>query len=225
MSRQTQRKLAMASLRLVAVLAIVAVAALVTNVVVTRAGDEPTKSKAQSDHDKEMAEWIAANQLSPMHEKLKMFVGEWKCVNTMYPGPGAPPQVSKAESEIELILDGRYMRQDYKGSFEAPGPDGKMTTYHFTGEGTMCYDTMKKEFTSMWIDSMSTGIYTEQGHWDDSAKQFVFHGQMPDPSGKMVKSRTTLKFEGKDKFVMTMMRETAPGKYVKGMTIEYTRDD
>ncbi|MCA9256482.1 MAG: DUF1579 family protein, partial [Phycisphaerales bacterium] len=154
MSQQTQRRLAAASRRLVAALSLVAVTAFVTNAVVTKAGDEPKKSK----HEEEMAEWMMANQKTPMHEKLKMFVGEWDCKCTMYM-EGMPPQTSKAESDAHLVYDGRYVRQSYKGSFDAPGPDGKPQKYTFEGYGVIGYDTIKKTFVSNWIDSMSTGIY------------------------------------------------------------------
>lgn len=220
MSKQTQMKLAAASRRLVVVLAVVAVTAFVTNAVVTRAGDEPKK-----DHEKEMAEWMAANQLTPMHDKLKMFVGEWECKNTMYMEPGAPGQTSKAESDTSLVYGGRYIRQSYKGSFDMPGPDGKMMSQKFEGYSVVGYDAMKKKFVSIWIDSMSTGIYMETGDWDDANKQFVFNGDMPMPNGKTCKNKSTLKFSDKDHYVMEMNMEVAPGQWHKHMVIEYARDD
>lgn len=224
MSKQTRLKLAAASYRLIALLAVIALIAVVSSTVVSRAGDEPTDNKMSPDAEKEMAAWAAANQLGPMHEKLKMFEGKWKCVSKWYMAPGAPPHTSNAKAEYTLVYDGRYLHHEYEGKFEMPGPDGKMMSQKFQGTGTMGYDGMRKEFVSTWYDSMSTGIFMEHGQWNDTTKQFEFHGEMPAPDGKTSKTKSTLKFDGKDSFVMEMRREIAPGQFFKEMEIVFSRD-
>lgn len=233
MSKQTQRRLAVASRRLLAVLGLVAITAFVTNAVVTRAGDEPKHNHDHGDkhdHDAkdpsaEMAEWQNANKVGPHHDLLKKFAGEWNCENTMYPGPGAPGQKSKAESKAMLAFDGRYVRHNYKGKFSFPGPDGKMMTQEFEGYGLLGYDTMKKQYVSIWVDNMSTGIYMETGQYDEAKKQLIMHGDMPTPDGKTMKNTSTFTFHGKDKYVMEMSMEMAPGQSFKHMEIVYSRDD
>ncbi len=233
MSKQTQKKLAAMSSRLLVLIGLVAITALVTNAVVTRAGDEPKHDHDHGhkhDHDKkdpmaEMAAWENANKLAPQHDMLKMYVGEWECANTMYMQPGAPGQTSKAESKCSLVYGGRYARHAYEGSFSMPGPDGKMITKEFEGYGVVGYDTMKKKYVSIWIDNMSTGIYMETGDYDEKTKQLVMHGDMMTPDGKTMNNKSVFTFSGKDKYTMEMQMEVAPGQWFKHMEIVYTRDD
>ena len=234
MSKQTQKKLAAVTSRLLVLVGLVAITALVTNVVVTRAVDEP---KHDHDHDHghkhdhgekdpmaEMAAWENANKIGPQHDLLKVFAGEWKCENTMYPGPGAPGMKSKAESKSALVYGGRYVRHAYEGKFSMPGPDGKEMTHDFSGYGVLGYDTMRKQYVSIWIDNMSTGIYMETGQYDEAKKQLVLHGDMPTPDGKTAKNKSIYTFSGKDKWSLEMHMEMAPGQSFKHMEIVYTRD-
>jgi len=81
-----------------------------------------------------MKNWEESMKLNEHHNRLKMFVGEWDVVTKHWMQPGAEPNVSKAESECDLIFNGRYVRQTYEGVIEMPDASGKMVKQNFKGE-------------------------------------------------------------------------------------------
>jgi hypothetical protein len=90
--------------------------------------------------------------------------------------------------------------------------------------GLMGYDNFKKKYSSIWIDSMSTGIMHMTGTYDAATKTWTAVGEDIDPSsGKTMKARDTLKIVSDSEQVMEMYRQPAGGKEFKMIEIQYTR--
>jgi len=151
----------------------------------------------------------------PHHRHLDHFIGEWNAKTVFWMQPGAPPVESVATMSAEWILDGRFVREEFKGDFMgAP----------FTGIGTYGYDGVEKRYTSIWMDSMSTAFMVSYGECDDSGKVFEYIGEARDPwGGEMSTYRVVIRIDSDDQHTFTMYTSTPTTPEFKSMVIVYTR--
>ncbi|MFQ5430276.1 MAG: DUF1579 domain-containing protein [Phycisphaerae bacterium] len=192
------------------VVALVAVTALVTRQVIS--DEKPGQSKA---HEEMAAKWRAMNSPGPFHKNMDPMVGDWVAASKYSPAPGVPPEVNKGTCRNSWIMGGRFIKQEYRG---------KAMGEPFEGLGILGYDNMKKQYTSSWVDNMTTGIMADFGVCDESGKVFTFESTHPDPmTGKPVKMKSVTRVVNKDKHVFEMFREGPDGKMFKNLEITYTR--
>jgi len=168
--------------------------------------------RADAAHDAAMAEMMKYASPGPMHEKLKSMVGTWKAVVKTWAAPGEPT-VTEGTSVNNLILGGRYVSQDYKGS---------MIGQPFEGMGLTGYDNRKKEFTSFWVDNSSTAMMTQTGKLNDKGDELVFKGRGEGPDGSPMEYRTVIRIVDENTHVLSMYAPTN-GKEALWMEITYTR--
>ncbi len=163
-----------------------------------------------------MAAWTKANTLGPQHEQFKEMIGTWKVVSKIWMMPGMPPMVSEGTVEFELMLGGRFVRQEFNCAMMG----GK---YH--GIGIEGYDTIKKKYVSIWMDDMCTGIGMMEGTIDATGKVITYFGTMNDPlTGELDKmTKAVLREVSKDECIFTMYEFTEGVGEVKKMEMTYTR--
>ena len=150
----------------------------------------------------------------PEHEKLKQMAGEWEAKTKLHI-PGVPATESAGEYKAAMDVGGLFLVGQFKG---------EMLGQTFIGRGLTGYDTFKKKNTGVWVDSMSTAIYTTEGSWDASGKVLTEHMEGPDPAtGKTMKMRTVLEIADKDRMTMKMYGPDPEGKEFLMMEIVYTR--
>ena len=155
--------------------------------------------------------------LADAHKKLDAFVGTFTAEVKLWMGPGEP-HVSTGMMENALDLDGRFLRQTYKGD---PG-DGPFQ--NFEGRGFWGYNTVTKKYEGFWIDSASTGMQNEVGDVDDSGKVWTMSGEMTNPqTGQPMKKRSVITLQDNDHHKMEMFFSGPDGDESKGMEINYTR--
>jgi hypothetical protein len=161
-----------------------------------------------------MEAWQRAMTPGPQHASLAKMAGEFKLTVKMYTDPGAAPDVSTGTASRKMILGGRYLEETVHGT---------VMGQPFEGHGITGYDNVTGQWWGTWIDSMSTGLMTSHGDWDDEAGVGTFWAESADPmTGKPQKNRTVMRrLEGGDE-VMEMYMET-PGGEVKSMEILYQR--
>lgn len=147
----------------------------------------------------------------PNQALLSRLAGEWDVKVRMF-GSGGEPMESTASATNQMVLDGRYLMMDYKGDFM-----GKP----FNGIGILAHDNRKKAFQNLWIDSMSSGIYTAEGSISPDGKTVTFRGEWQGHEGP-VKSKDVLHFKGKDLYVFEGFVETPNGP-VQNVELTYTR--
>ncbi|MCB9707719.1 MAG: DUF1579 domain-containing protein [Myxococcales bacterium] len=171
---------------------------------------------AQKDMQARMTKAKAAGKPSAHHAVLKALAGDWTVKNTVWMHPGAKPQVSTGTSSIAWTLGGRFLRQDFKGSWG---------TETFEGLGYLGYDNVKKAYVSIWMDNMSTGIVEGSGTYDGATKTFRDSGTYSCPfSGEKEKwYRAEWKIVGKNALTYTMYTKDPSGKEFKSMEIRYKR--
>lgn len=162
----------------------------------------------------EMDAWMKAAEPGEQHKQLAQFVGEWNAKNTMWMFPGGEPMVSDASETGTMILGGRHLFQEYKGS---------MMGQAFDGRGTMSYDNVSKKLIGTWMDSAMTGVMWMEGTIDHGGKVFTIAGEMVEPSGKKSKMRMVTTIKDKDHHVMESFVTGEDGKEWKNMEIAYTR--
>lgn len=152
----------------------------------------------------------------PEHAVLKAFEGNWTVKSRSWMKPGDNAQLSEATSSMTWVLDGRFLRQIYKGDW-AGQP--------FEGMGFIGYDKMKKEYVSVWIDSTATGIFQSRGQYDAAKKTIkdsgTFSCPMTDEMDKWF--RAEWKIVDKNTLSYSIYFKDEAGKEFKSMELTYKR--
>ncbi|MCA9244720.1 MAG: DUF1579 domain-containing protein [Phycisphaerales bacterium] len=198
-------------------LTLVSVTALVTSTALSqdhknKKSDHPA-AQAGGEMDPEMAAWMAAGAVNENHKLLEYMVGSWNCEVTNY-CMGPDPATSRGKSTAKWALDGRFVSYEFDGDFMG-------TPFH--GIGYTGYDNIQKKYVSLWMDSMSTAIFTDAGDYDASSKTFTYHGEMASPTGGKIKTRSTIEIADKDHHVMTFYHAQGDEPEARVMQITYRR--
>jgi hypothetical protein len=164
-----------------------------------------------------MAEWGA---LAPEHEVLESLVGTWDCTTEFTMGPGEPTR-GEGTNNAALVLGGRWVTQHFVM------PDFMGSTYE--GMGAFGFDKAKGKYVSVWLDSMSTGMSTMEGTWDEDSSTMTWTGTAvypggPDGAVMEVPVKHVVKRLSDDKHVMEFWEPTGPdGELSRTGKIVYTR--
>ncbi len=176
------------------------------------------ESKAQTPEDMQamMEKAKKAGAPGAEHEIFNHFVGEWKTSSRFWMQPGEKAQSSEGSSSMKLILGGRFLKQKFTGNWMGEP---------FEGMGIMGYDNVKKEYSSIWIDNMMTGIFKASGQYDSASKTIKDSGSASCPmTGEANKEfRSEWKIVNKNTNVYSMYTKDASGKEFKSMEITYKR--
>ena len=151
----------------------------------------------------------------PEHELLKPFLGTFRAEVQLWMGPG-DPMVSTGTMTNELVLDGRYVRQDYVGDpNDGPFPS-------FKGHGFWGYNRMARRFEGYWIDNASTIMQLETGSVDESGKVWTMTSEIVDSQGGTMSRRSVITLMDDDHHSIESFF-TKEGKEFKAMEIQYER--
>ncbi len=178
------------------------------------AGDEAAK---QDPGDAAAMEAMAkAAAPGEFHAHLNAMVGRWSLKVQWRMDPNAEWAESKSTAESKWVLGGRFVREEVEGEF--------MEGMRFQGFGMTGYDNLKKKYTSMWTDNMSTGMMISEGTCDASGKVFTYRGRSMDPmTGTEKTYKWTIRIVNNDKYISEMYTVGEDGKEFKSMEITYTR--
>lgn len=162
----------------------------------------------------EMKAWQENMTPGKYHKWLASMNGNWDATVKMWMDPTQPPNVSKATTTNEMIMNGLYQRSTHTGN---------MMGMPFMGEAITAYDNAKKEFLATWIDNFGSSIMMLKGTLDEKTNALTLEGKMMDPAtGKdmHVKQVNEIISEDSYKFTMYMVMN---GQDIKNMEITYTR--
>ena len=180
-------------------------------VVATVAQEPPKMTPEQM---AEMEAFRKAGTPGAQHKALAGMVGNYDMKVRAFYAPGAPPEETAGTATRKMILDGRVLVEDVKGT---------MMGQPFTGQGTTGYDNVTGKHWSTWMDSMSTGMMLSQGTCDAQGA-CSFTGTYNDPIKKgPVTSRMTTKWTSPTTEVFEMYGPGPDGKEMKLMEITYTK--
>ena len=161
---------------------------------------------------------VAAQQppkAGPEVQVMEGLVGHWQAKVKFWLDPKMPPQESEGMMVRKLIIGGKVLQEEFKGTF-AGAP--------FEGLGLMCYDPQKKKYVGTWVDSMSGTIAMMDSTYDTSTKTFSGTMDEIDPmTGKKMKSRDVVRIVNNDHQIQEMFSTPEGGKEAKMMEIHYHR--
>ena len=128
-----------------------------------RAQEPPTAEELEV-LTKRMSE---AGQPGPEHERLAALAGVWDVEMKIWPQPDAEPIVAAGRMQSEMILGGRFLRQQV--AIES-GP--------FAGEALsfLGFDRRSSEFTVVGMDTSGTYWVTAKGPVGDDSARLVLSG-------------------------------------------------
>ena len=159
---------------------------------------------------------MAAGMPGPEHDVLKNFEGSWSAAVQFWPQPEAPPITAQGTMESAWILGGRFLEQNYESDFMgAP----------FHGRGLFGFNNVDGRYEGVWADTMSTGMMTEAGSFDEATKTFTMIGRVTEPASKKVmKKKTVIQIQDENRHTMSMhFCEEGATEFWKCMEIAYTR--
>lgn len=148
------------------------------------------------------------------HAEIAKMAGSWTSNMQMYPAPGAPAMEMTFDSEMKMILGGRYLCEEVGGDFMGMPFEGFML---------LGYNNGTEEYFSVWLDNFGTGLTWATGKQDERG---VMHqsGTMQhaeDPAGSAYRSEMVM--ESDDAFSVTMYGSLPDGSEFKMMDMAYTR--
>ncbi len=167
--------------------------------------------------DTHMKEWMKAATPGEEHKTLATLAGSWKYTSKWWNDPTAKPSESTGTSTNKMVMGGRWLQAEAKG---------KAMGQPFTGMGLTGFDNVKKNFETMWIDSMGTGMAKGTGTWDATTKTITETGSFSDPTEKtMTKNyRAITKIMDKNNYTYEMFATGSDGKEYKMMEMTYKRN-
>lgn len=173
------------------------------------APDEPTPQ------DDMMAAYMALGEPGDKHEDLTRFVGSWEAKTRFAMDPQNPEVWTEGEGscEIELIMDGRFIRSEFSSDF---------TGVPFTGVGYNGYDNGRQSHVATWIDSLSTSITSLKGT-DNKDGDIEMTGMSFAPGIGEYQMRMVYAWEDDDTWSQTFYDQQPDGSWFNSGSITYTR--
>ena len=176
----------------------------------------PAKEKK---HDKPMDQqammelWKKMAMPGEPHKLFSSLAGNWSTTSKEWMEPGKPPTESTGTAEMKMLLDGRFLYQEY---------NAQMMGQPFSGIGIDAYDNMSKKYVTAWMDSMGTGIFME-GTASPDGKTITLRGSHPEPDGGRMTHRAVWKIVDNNTQTFDMYGAHKGGKETKMLEIVYTR--
>jgi hypothetical protein len=160
-----------------------------------------------------MEAWQKAATPGPQHKELAAMAGNWDVTIKSFEGP--QPQVTTGKAVRKMILGGRFLQEDYSGTYMGQP---------FQGFGLTGYDNVLKQYTLFWVDSMGTAMMVGEGHMDASGKVLTSTMTYTDPmTAKRAPMRQVMKEEGADTEIFEMYGPGPDGKEMKMLEMTYKR--
>lgn len=159
-----------------------------------------------------MRAWMEFSTPGPEQKQLAKRAGTYKVTVHSWSAPGADMMVSHGTATFTMQLDGRFLQQDYKGTY-AGSP--------FDGFGLTGYNNKTKRFQFIWADSMGTGMMYGQGGMDGDT--FQWRARATDPLRGVVPMWGHDNWDDPNRFVMSMFTTTEDGTEFKQGELIYER--
>ncbi len=202
--------------------AVVVFAALVASRSITQAKESKSDAAAELKLPPgwtadDMKACMLAATPGKMHELLAKDAGDWEGKTTMWMGPDSEPLTSECTSNVEPIIDNRFIKVEMKGEMPGAGP--------FQGGGIYGYDNVSKKFVSSWIDSQTTGIMQGSGDLSEDGKSIKWKYTFNCPLTKKpaVMEEIDTNTGDNTKKLEMFVDDPKTGKHYKMMQVELTR--
>ena len=150
------------------------------------------------------------------HKALEPLVGKWNYTGIFKMTPEGQPVEMKGTATHTMVYGGRFLKQEIQGPWMGE---------NFEGLGYTGYDNIKKEYESVWLDSMGTGMMKVSGTFDFATKTLSQSGENSCPlTGETHrKGRSEWKMTDKDHSTYSSYLLGPDGQEFKAMELNYTR--
>jgi hypothetical protein len=172
------------------------------------------KSEKQMDQQAMMEVWKKMATPGEPHKLFATLAGSWTTTSKEWMEPGKPPTESTGTAEMKMLLDGRFLYQEFTGN---------MMGQPFSGVGIDAYDNMTKKYSTAWMDTMGTGIFMMEGTASADAKTITLKGSHPEPGGGKMTHRAVWKIIDNNTQTFDMYGTHHGGKEMKVLEISYGR--
>ena len=151
------------------------------------------------------------------HKALEPFVGSWTYTAQWWMSPDAPPESMTGTATNSPIFGGRFLREEISGTTEGQPP--------FEGVGFTGYDNIRKEYQTIWLDNMATGMMAGSGQFDAATQALTNQGDFSCPvTGETHRQfRAVWTVVDQDHNTYENYMRTPDGREFKAMEIHYTR--
>jgi len=153
----------------------IAVTTLCIALMVSPALAKDKKGQKPMDPEAMMELWKQLSTPGEPHKLFATLAGSWTTTTKEWMEPGKPPMESTGTAEMKMLLDGRFLYQEF---------NGQMMGQLFNGIGIDGYDNMRKKYVTAWMDSMGTGIFLMEGTASPDGKTITLRGSHPEPGGQ-----------------------------------------
>ncbi len=172
------------------------------------------KAEKQMDQQAMMELWKKLATPGEPHKLFGSLAGSWTTTTKEWMEPGKPPTESTGTAEMKMLLDGRFLYQEY---------DGQMMGQPFSGIGIDGYDNMTQKYVTAWMDTMGTGIFIMEGTASPDGRTITLKGSHPEPGGGTMTHRAVWKIVDDNTQTFDMYGAHHGGKETKMMEITYAR--
>lgn len=192
----------------------IAVTTLCLMLTVTPALAKDKKPAKQPDPQAMMDLWKRLATPGEPHKMFGTLAGSWTTTTKEWMEPGKPPTESTGTAEMKMLLDGRFLYQEY---------NGQMMAQPFSGIGIDAYDNLTKKYVTAWVDTMGTGIFIMEGTASADGKIITLKGSHPEPGGGRMSHRAVWTIPDANNQTFEMYGAHHKGKEMKFLEIVYTR--
>lgn len=172
------------------------------------------KQNKQMDPEAMMEVWKQMATPGEPHKLFATLAGSWTTTSKEWMEPGKPPTESTGTAEMKMLLDGRFLYQEFTGN---------MMGQPFSGVGIDAYDNMTKKYMTAWMDTMGTGIFMMEGTASADGKTITLKGSHPEPGGGKMTHRAVWKIVDNNTQTFDMYGAHHGGKEMKVLEITYSR--
>ncbi|HSB46243.1 MAG TPA: DUF1579 domain-containing protein [Nitrospira sp.] len=172
------------------------------------------KGQKPMDQQAMMELWKKLATPGEPHKLFASLTGSWTTQTKEWMEPGKPPTESTGTAEMKMLLDGRFLYQEY---------NAQMMGQPFSGIGIDAYDNMSKKYVTAWMDTMGTGIFVMEGTASADGKTITLKGSHPEPGGGKMTHRAVWKIVDSNTQTFDMYGAHHGGKEMKMLEISYTR--
>ena len=150
------------------------------------------------------------------HKLLASMAGSWLTKTKCWMEPNTSPVESTGTCEQKMLLDGRFLQQEFTG---------EMMGSPFTGIGITGFDNHTKKYVSTWMDSMGTAIYFFEGTAGAGGRTITQESSYDDPVRGPIKWRAVTRIVDDNTHLFEMYTTGEGSKEEKMMEITYTRKE
>ena len=167
-------------------------------------------------HAESMKAWMEFSTPGAPHKTLQGMTGKWKYTSKFWHKPDSKPEETSGTSTMKMVMGGRFL--EHKTT-------GKVMGQPFEGLGFTGYNNMTKNYETVWLDNMSTGMMRGKGSFDTETQTLKDSGEFSCPmtKEKEQKYRSEMKIIDKNNMSFSMWSPDENGKEYKGMEMMMKR--